>query len=143
MATAKTVFERAVEAWNARDEAGILALVSPDVELMASGGLDFHGREGMRQWYRLWGEACPDRVVQYTNVLSGPHQVIGEGTFIGTHTGILHMPNGDVPPTGRRLQADFVAAFKVADDKITYMRHYLDVMDLMVQLGLVPAPAEA
>lgn len=143
MASAKAVLEKAVEAWNAGDKAGMLAIASPDVQLRSSGGLDFDGHAGMRRWFDLWTEACPDRVVRYNNVVGDEDQVIGEGTFTGTHTGVLHLPTGDVPPTGRRLQADFAAAIRVSGDKITYMRHYLDVMDLMVQLGLVPAPAEA
>jgi predicted ester cyclase len=143
MASAKAVLEKAVKLWNAGDEAGVLALGSPEVELTASGGLDFHGLDGLQQWYRLWDEACPDRVIRYHNVVGDEDQVIGEGTFTGTHTGVLHLPTGDVPPTGRRLKSDFVAVIRVSQDRITYMRHYLDVMDLMIQLGLIPAPAGA
>jgi ketosteroid isomerase-like protein len=48
-----------------------------------------------------------------------------------------------VPATGRKLKADFVAVIRVKDGKMTYLRHYFDVMDLMAQLGLVGAPATA
>ena len=143
MATAKAVLESAVKAWNSDDEGGVLSLGSKDIELTAPGGMDFHGLDGLRTWYRLWTEACPDRRIRYTNVVGDQDQVIGEGTFTGTHTGVLHLPTGDVPPTGRQITADFAAVIKVSDDRITYMRHYMDVMDLMIKLGLVPAPAPA
>lgn len=141
MLTAKEAFERTVAAWNAGDESGVLALGSPDIVLTASGGLDYSGLDGIRQWYRLWTDACPDRKVAYFNVLSEGDQVIGEGTFSGTHTGLLRLPTGDVPPTGRRLKADFAAVARFKDGKMTYLRHYIDVMDLMIQLGLAAAPA--
>jgi ketosteroid isomerase-like protein len=48
-----------------------------------------------------------------------------------------------VSPTGRKLNADFAAVVRVRDGKISYLRHYFDVMELMVQLGLVGAPATA
>lgn len=143
MATAREVFDRTVAAWNASDERGVLSLGSPEVVLTAPGGLDFKGTDGLRGWYRLWHEACPDRQVAYHNVIADETQVIGEGTFTGTHTGVLHLPAGDVPPTGRHIKADYVAVVRVTGGQIAYMRHYFDVMDLMIQLGLAPAPATA
>jgi ketosteroid isomerase-like protein len=136
MLTARQVLDRTVTAWNASDEEEVVAMGDPDIELTASGGLDFKGSYGLRKWYRLWAEACPDRVVRYHNVVEAAGQAIGEGTFTGTHTGTLHLPMGDVPATGRHLKADYVAVLRVAGGKITYMRHYFDVMDLMIQLGL-------
>ena len=142
MLTANQVLDRSVEAWNTSDEAGVLALAAPDVELRAPAGLDFRGVEGFRQWYRLWAEACPDRTVRYHNVVGDGRQAIGEGTFTGTHTGVLRLPSGDVPPTGKHVKADYVAVLRATGGKITYLRHYFDVMDLMIQLGLVGAEAK-
>jgi predicted ester cyclase len=142
MSTAKQVLDQAVEAFNAKDEVRFLALAKSDVDLPAPGGLNFHGLDGFRQWYRLWTEAFPDRKVQYYNVLSDDSQLIGEGTFKGTHTGVLRLPAGEVPPTGKRVTIDYVAVQRVADGKITYLRHYLDTMELMTQLGLVGAEAQ-
>jgi predicted ester cyclase len=142
MSTAKQVLDEAVMAFNASDEASFLALASPDVELPAPGGLDFRGLDGFRQWFRLWTDAFPDRKVRYHNIVSEGNQLIGEGTFTGTHTGVMRLPAGDVPPTGRHVTIDYVAVQRVSDGKITYLRHYLDVMDLMTQLGLVGAEAK-
>lgn len=142
MSTAKEVFDEAVRAWNANDEARLLALVSPDVELTSSGGLNYRGIDGFRQWYELWAEACPDRIIRYHNVVGEGDQLIGEGTFTGTHTGILHLPTAEVAPTGRHLTADYVAVVRVSNGKLNYLRHYFDVMDLMTQLGLVGAEAK-
>jgi predicted ester cyclase len=142
MLTAKEVLHKTVDSWNASDEAGVLAMAAPGVELTAPAGLDYKGVEGFRQWYRLWAEACPDQIVRYHNLIGERDQVIGEGTFTGTHTGVLRLPSGDVPPTGKHVSADYVAVLRTSGGKITYMRHYFDVMDLMAQLGLVGAEAK-
>jgi predicted ester cyclase len=141
MLTPKEVFDKTVVAFNAGDIEAAWNLASPEIELTAPGGLDFRGKEGLRQWFQLWSDACPDRRVRYHNVVAQDDQVIGEGTFTGTHTGVLHLPSGDVPGTGRHVTASYAAVVRVADQKITYMRHYFDVMDLMTQLGLIGAEA--
>src|SRR2546421_10356248 len=101
--TAKAVFDAAVGAWNASDEARFVEQFAPDTELISPGGLNFSGIDGAHRWYRLWQEACPDRTVRYTNVVSEGDRLLGEGIFEGTHTGVLHLPTGDVPATGRHL----------------------------------------
>jgi predicted ester cyclase len=55
---------------------------------------------------------------------------------------VMRLPNGDVPPTGKSLTIDCVAVQRLSYGKITYLRHYLDVMDLMTQLGPVGAEAK-
>jgi ketosteroid isomerase-like protein len=54
----------------------------------------------------------------------------------------MRLPNGDVPPTGKSLIIDYVGVQRVSDGKITYLRHYLDVMDLMTPLGLAGTRAK-
>ncbi len=43
----------------------------------------------------------------------------------------------DIPPTGRRLNVDFVGALRTADRKFASFRVYFNVLDLMTQLGLM------
>jgi len=59
MMDAKQVLKQAVDAWNRHDVEGFVALASPDVQIVASGGVDLRGLEGMRQYYWLWRTACP------------------------------------------------------------------------------------
>jgi steroid delta-isomerase-like uncharacterized protein len=141
--SAKQVLEQAVDAFNAKDEERFVSLASSDIELPSSGGINLRGRDGFRQWFQLWTVAFPDRQVRYHNVVGDADQVIGEGTFTGKHTGVMRLPTGDVPPTGKSVTIDYVAVQRVSNGKITYLRHYIDVMDLMTQLGLVGAEATA
>jgi predicted ester cyclase len=140
--TGKQLLDQAVEAWNRKDKEGFAALGSPDTTVKASGGVELRGLAGMRQFYDLWFEACPDNVIRYSNVVSEGDQVVGEATFTGTHTGILHAVAGDIPPTGKRVSIDYVGASRFSNGKFTSIRLYFDVMDFMGQLGLVGAPAK-
>lgn len=45
------------------------------------------------------------------------NSVSGFGVFSGTHTG----PGGPVPPTGKRVDADYVYVMEFAGDKIRHM----------------------
>ena len=100
MTSARAVLAQAVDAFNSRNEKAFLALGAADVDLPSPGGLNFHGAEGWRAWYRLWDDACPDHRVRYHNIVGDGEQAIGEGVFTGTQTGVLHLPTGDVPPSG-------------------------------------------
>ena len=142
MSAARIALETAVHALNNRDEQGFLSTGRSDIELAAPGGLNFHGREGFQQWYRLWTDAFPDGSVRYHNLEGDADQVIGEGVFTGTQAGVLHLPSGDVPPTNRKVTIDFAAVVRAEDGQIRYLRHYLDVMDLMGQLGLLGRDAQ-
>ncbi len=142
MNDAKRVVEQAINAWNDRDAEGFVALASPDVQIVASGGVDLRGLEGMRQYYWLWRTACPDNALTYHSIVGDGDRAMGEATFTGTHDGPLHHPAGDVPATGRRLNADFVAAYRTAGGKVKSIRVYFDTLDLMTQLGLAGEPAK-
>ena len=68
--------------------------------------------------------------------------VVQEGIFSGTHTGDLMTPGGDViPATGRSLKASYADVFEIDGDHITSERLYYDQVELLIQLGLMPAPA--
>lgn len=135
------VLAQAVEAWNRRDKEAFAALASSDVTVMASGGIELRGLAGMRQFYDLWFEACPDNAIRYDNVVAQGGRVIGEANFTGTHSGVLRSPAGDIPPTGKRVSVDYVGALRVSNGKVNSLRIYFDVMDLMVQLGVAGVTA--
>jgi ketosteroid isomerase-like protein len=68
--------------------------------------------------------------------------VVHEATFVGTHTGNLRTPDGQViAPTGRRLEVRYAFAFTVEGDLIQSVRGYFDQVDVLTQVGLMPEPA--
>lgn len=67
-------------------------------------------------------------------------QAAEEARFSGTHTGALRTPNGDVPPTGKRMASRYAAVSRVKNGKVTSFHVYFDVADVLAQLGLMPWP---
>ena len=97
----------------------------------------------------------PDRVgidsarAYYTNYLTGfsgitftIKDVFGQGNklvkywnFKGKHTGVFF----GIPPTGRVVDIDGVTLVRMSHGKIAEERDFFDNLDLMTQLGLMPA----
>jgi hypothetical protein len=64
-----------------------------------------------------------------------------EGMYSGTHAGILTTPQGDVPPTGRKLDLRFCDVFQVQGARAVARRLSFDNVEFLTQLGLMPEPA--
>jgi predicted ester cyclase len=63
-----------------------------------------------------------------------------EGTFTGTHEGILEGPAGAIPPTGRRVRVDYIQVLRFRDGMHVSFNLMFDRLSMLEQLGLVPAP---
>jgi ketosteroid isomerase-like protein len=66
-----------------------------------------------------------------------------EGVYSGTHTGVLATPQGDLLPTGRKLELRFRDVFQVKAGKAVAHRLYFDNVEFLTQLGLMPQPAKS
>jgi ketosteroid isomerase-like protein len=66
---------------------------------------------------------------------------VEEGTFTGTHGGVLRSPMGDVPPTGRSVSVDYIQVLRFRDGKHSSFNLMFDRLLMLEQLGLIPAPA--
>jgi predicted ester cyclase len=140
---AKEVIEKSTEVWNNKDLHGWLALADERTEWSASGGVHGRGLEGAEAFWSAWQTAFPDnRVTLETIVCEGAHGV-EESVFEGTHSGPLQAPEGDIPPTGRRVSLPFAGIHTVRDGKFATFRIYFDSIELLTQLGLAPEDAPA
>jgi hypothetical protein len=62
---------------------------------------------------------------------------IYEGTMHGTHTGSLATPEGDVPPTGRKIAIPFAFIARMSPEGLIQQdRTYFDSALMGQQLGL-------
>lgn len=103
---------------------------------MPSGRI-YRGVEGFRQNSQFYAEAFPDHEVEITNVVATEDQVVVEFIGRGTHTGPLHTPTGDIPPTGRRGELRCCNVYQIKNGKIASLRSYYDAASMLRQLGLV------
>ena len=130
---------RALAALNAHDAAGFAATFSHDaiVYTPAAPG-PLQGREAIEQDTRGWISAMPDMTLELEELLEDGSTNVLRLMFVGTHTGPLSMPAGEVPATGRRVSVPMAVFDRIGEDGLTAEEHrYLDIMGLAQQLGLV------
>ena len=139
----REAFERATEAFNRHDIKGFAEGLADDVTFTAPGGVQGRGKQACAESYAVWFHAFPDAHVAMRAVHIIDDVVVEEGTFTGTHNGVLHGPAGDVPPTGRAVKVDYVDVLRFKDGKHVSMNLIFDQLELLGQLGLLPAPASA
>jgi predicted ester cyclase len=82
--------------------------------------------------------ALPDASYESTGKHESGNVAIDEGYVVGTNTGPLTTPDGEMPPTGKRVRLRSCDIATVEDGLITSHRFYFDQMDFMAQLGLMP-----
>jgi steroid delta-isomerase-like uncharacterized protein len=136
---AREVFEKATKAFNAHDLKGFAELLADDVVFEAPGGLRGRGKDACAQFFGGWIAAFPDAHVDIQNVEIFDNVGFEEGIFTGTHKGIMHSQTGDIPPTGRPVRINYMQALRFKDGKHTRFNLMFDRVDMLEQLGLMPA----
>jgi predicted ester cyclase len=131
----RQVVERHIASFNARDEDAFPWV--DDIEFVAPGA-SMRGREEVLGFMRGFWEAFPDARVEAARVIEAGSSGAGEGTFMGTHTGVLRTPNGEVPPTEKRVEFRWCALYEIDGDRMRTEHLYFDQAELMGQLGLMP-----
>ena len=141
--TAREAFERGTATFNAHDIEGFAKVLADDVVFKAPGGVHGEGKAACAAFFGSWFTAFPDAHVDVQAVHIMDDVAVEEGTFTGTHNGVLHSPMGDVPPTGRSVKVDYIQVLRFRDGKHLSFNLMFDRLMMLEQLGLVPAPAEA
>jgi ketosteroid isomerase-like protein len=141
--TIREAFEKATEAFNAHDIGEFTSLLADDVVFHAPGGVSTEGKDACAQYFAGWLNGFSDAHVEVHAVHITGDVAVEEGTFTGTHDGVLRTPAGDIPPTGRRVAGDYIEVHRFRDGKSVYSNLMYDQLELLGQLGLAPAPAAA
>ena len=146
MADLKEIAERGTAAFNAHDAEALAALDDPNVVYSSpgpAGRTEYRGRDAGRDYNQNWFDAFPDAKITVQNEVLADDCIVQEGTFQGTNTGAWKTEAGDMPATGKAVNGTFCLVEKVRDGLIVSGNLYFDQVELMSQLGLMPAPAEA
>jgi steroid delta-isomerase-like uncharacterized protein len=130
------------DAFNRNDIEGVIGASSPDVTVeFVAWGQKATGHDGLRAFLSTWKKMAPDSTVEVLTQFSGDDGVVNECVFRGTNTGTLSTPEGEVDPTGRAIAVRFCEIFRITDGNLVSLTNYADTATLLVQLGLMPAPA--
>jgi predicted ester cyclase len=138
MGDPKQVYERHLAAFNAQDAEA--EPWSADAEFVAPGAR-LRGRTDVLNFLRVYWDAFPDAHNEVTRLIAEGPVVSAEGTFTGTHTGTMRTPQGELPPTQRRVEFRWSVVCDVRGEELVSEHLYFDQLDLLTQLGLGPTPA--
>lgn len=117
-----------------------LALFAEDCEIIdIPSGMTSRGPDGYKQLILFFVEGFPESGIEITNLFATDDQAVVEFIGRGTNTGPLHMPTGDVPPTGQPVEMRFCDVYRIANGKIVSYRSYYDTLSFLQQLGLIPS----
>lgn len=141
--TTREAFETGTDTFNAHDIDGFAALLADDVVFQAPGGMRGQGKPGCVEFYGSWLSAFPDAHVEVHDVYFLDDVAVEEGTFSGTHNGVLRTPTGDIPPTSRAVSLDYIQVLRVRYGKHVSFNLIFDRLLMLEQLGLIPTPTPA
>jgi steroid delta-isomerase-like uncharacterized protein len=121
-------------------ESALAEICTSDVEFNDSMS-HVHGIAELAPYLKTWSDAFPDASVTIAKLVTSGDQAVGEMQYRGTHTGPMVGLQGTIPPTGKTVDLPGVAWITIRDGKIARFDGYYDTGSMMMQLGLIPAPA--
>jgi steroid delta-isomerase-like uncharacterized protein len=96
------------------------------------------GPEGAKQVFTMYRSAFPDFRLNVWDLIAEGDKVVARWSTQGTHQGELM----GIPPTGKRVEVTGIDIFRFAEGKIAEHWAEFDMLGLMQQLGVIPAPGQ-
>jgi steroid delta-isomerase-like uncharacterized protein len=97
------------------------------------------GAEGFRQVTAMFQAAFPDFHVTLEDEIADGNKVASCGYFTGTHKGEFM----GIPATGKSVKVTYIDIWAVENGKLKENWVQMDMLGLMQQLGVIPAPQQA
>jgi steroid delta-isomerase-like uncharacterized protein len=140
MPTPATFHKEVARIWNERDFGAMRTLFHPEYTYTGGDGKEIRGGPDAGLGIaKMFADAFPDAVLEVKKVYTQGDTAIAEMIGRGTHNGELM----GVPPTGKRVEINICNVMELRDGKIYREREYMDMLTMMVQMGVVPAPGGA
>lgn len=126
------------EVFNQKKTAAIGELFDPNmVDHALPPGLP-SGIEGAKQVWRMYLAAFPDLHFTVEDIIAEGDKVVARLTAQGTQQGALM----GIPPTGLHVSIRGIDILRIAGGKIVEIWANFDMLDMLQQLGVVPAPGQ-
>lgn len=133
-----SIVRRAHQLFNEGRVDEVAACATDDVVMdAASLGQRFEGRAAFKVFLKTFVDAFPDIALEWESHRDTADGVVVQSRWRGTHKGPLRTPTGEIPPTGRAVEAmRLCEVFVVRDGKIASIANYQDTSSLLRQLGV-------
>ena len=137
--TDKSVADLAKEqvlAYNAKDWDRARAALAPEVVYEEVGThRKLKGIDDVLTAWKGWATAIPDSRASFQSEMVSGNTAVLEITWTGTHDGPLQTPNGEIAPTGKKIELRAIQVVDVANDRVKSVRQYFDMGTLLQQIG--------
>lgn len=132
------------EAYNEKDWDAVRNSVTPGfVYDEVATGRKAEGIEEVLELWRGWGRAFPDSRATFDEPLVDGDTVVLRLRWSGTNTGLLSLPDGEIPPTGKEIDIRSCQVCRIEGGKVVSISHYWDALTMLSQLGVAPATTAA
>lgn len=136
MGQAREIMDRVTSAVLAGDRAAIRQLYADDAVAETPDAGRLVGSDAIADYLVGFCQTFPDLSFEMTAELEAGETAVDEGVIIGTHTGSLITPDGEVPATGRSIRLRSCDVLTARDGVAIEHRFYFDQLEFMTQLGL-------
>jgi predicted ester cyclase len=86
--------------------------------------------EAFQRYYGMFLAAFPDATMQIEEQIAEGDLVVTRKTFLGKHLG----EQWGLPPTGNRVQVEFIDIFRIQDGQLAEHWHHFDFEELYSQM---------
>lgn len=131
----RAALDAAAAAWNRDDHEGYLTVYDPAIRHHGPGPEPLD-QEANRAFYETLWAAFPGIRLAFDDVVAEGDKLAVRFHLSGEHRGEFM----GIPPTGRAIVLTGQTVLRFRDARIVERWTTADLLDLMVQLGVVPAP---
>jgi ketosteroid isomerase-like protein len=139
MTSNEAAIRKAYQVAEEKDVAGWVNCFTPDGTFTdESIGVTYQGPKELGSTVEVYAKAFPDMHRELYRVFVVDDVVVVELALQGTHLGPLTLPQGTVPPTGKRMDVPCCDVFRLVEGKIQSFNCYPSGTVMLGQLGILP-----
>jgi uncharacterized protein (TIGR02246 family) len=131
------VADKIVKAYTSVDPVAMANLYAEDAVVFEAGEV-IRGRKAIQESMASMFKAFPDFKIEFLTVIPSGNHIAFEMLARGTNTGPMMMPEGEIPPTGKKVEFKVIWIGRISPEGlIEEDRTYYDTANFMKQLGLM------
>jgi steroid delta-isomerase-like uncharacterized protein len=134
----KAIFEKLIRLQESGDLNTVDQVIAPNWVDHNPSMPPLQGYEGFKQLTLAFRSAFPDMRIEIEDILAEGDKVAARLHLHGTNTGSFQ----GMPPTGKAIDVTATGIFRAVDGRMTEHWMNFDMLGLLQQLGVVPAPGQ-